>query len=685
MGWGRFAQTGTLPNPFCYIRSSFDSPRGQSTTSTPGLLNVKQFFHGPRAGLFGGIVWQTPVDGLKVLAEYSSDKYDLEQHQVSSRSSWAYRSPVNVGLSYRVSSALAVTAGWFYGSSYGITISFAGDTKSEVPSALRLGPDVPPPAVRLGASQQSALLKMNSRNAAVATVRAGGPWVQVPTAPERAKQELLQALYSQGRNVRNVDIEGNSLVVDARVVGDPQDQCSRYAQIASATQVEFATIAMTDLQNPDGTVTFCNVSRRAIDVADVIQIGPDQVRMDGPYQARLIGILRKDLEPQALTLESLALGTSEIWVYVENGRYRDESEAIGRVLRILMADAPPSIEVFHVISMMNRMPMQQVTITRSTLERVMTAHGNAADLGNAITISSPPLANPAIDNQGPGSYPRFFWQVAPKVAEHVFDPDRPLQLQLFADAEGAVAVAPGLAFGMGVTADIWNNYLFGRDSGSALPHVRTDLLQYLKQGAYGISYLNAVYKTRLARDVFAEMRAGYLEDMFMGAGAQVLWRPDGERFAVGADLYEVWKRDFNRLFGVQDYHVLTGHVSLYYRSPWYGVNFAAHAGRYLAGDYGVTFEMTRRLLTGVEIGAFATFTNVSANKFGEGSFDKGLIIRIPLEWSLPIYSQSSFDLTMHSLTRDGGQRLSGDDSLYDDTRRTSYGEIADHLDDVVEP
>ena len=50
-----------------------------------------------------------------------------------------------------------------------------------------------------------------------------------------------------------------------------------------------------------------------------------------------------------------------------------------------------------------------------------------------------------------------------------------------------------------------------------------------------------------------------------------------------------------------------------------------------------------------------------------------------------MYSQSSYDLHLSSLTRDGGQRLDADDSLYDDTRRTSYVEIVQHFDDLVEP
>jgi hypothetical protein len=178
--------------------------------------------------------------------------------------------------------------------------------------------------------------------------------------------------------------------------------------------------------------------------------------------------------------------------------------------------------------------------------------------------------------------------------------------------------------------------------------------------------------------------------MFMGVGGQVLWRPADTRLAFGADIYQVWQRAYNRLFGLQrfngeHYGVLTGHISAYYNSPWYGLNFAVHAGQYLAGDRGATFEITRRFSSGIEIGAWATFTNVPSSKFGEGSFDKGIIVHIPFEWGLPIWSQSSYDIHMNSLTRDGGQRLAGDDSLYGVTDSTSYGEIVDHLDDFREP
>jgi hypothetical protein len=183
----------------------------------------------------------------------------------------------------------------------------------------------------------------------------------------------------------------------------------------------------------------------------------------------------------------------------------------------------------------------------------------------------------------------------------------------------------------------------------------------------------------------AVAKGGYLESMFGGVGGEVLWQPESSRFAFGIDAYEVWQRNFDRLFGFMPYHTFTGHIAAYYRSPWFGLNAKVLAGQYLAGDHGATFEITRRFSTGVEIGAFATLTDVSHQRFGQGSFDKGIMIRIPLEWALPVSTQSQFDLDLKPVLRDGGQRLEGDTTLYNDTQRMSLGEFNADLDDLISP
>ena len=248
-------------------------------------------------------------------------------------------------------------------------------------------------------------------------------------------------------------------------------------------------------------------------------------------------------------------------------------------------------------------------------------------------------------------------------------------MQFLAGLDADVDLLPGLSVGGRVESNLYDNFITTRLGSSVLPHVRSDYVNYFSKGKNGIANLQANYRFRITPDIYAIGRAGYLESMFAGAGGEVLWRPAGWRWALGVDAYEVQQRNFDRLFGLQRYHAFTGHVSLYYASPWYNLDFAVRAGQYLAGDRGLTFEATRRFSTGVEIGAFMTKTNVSSQDFGEGGFDKGIIIRIPLGWVAPIETQSQLGMDLRPVQRDGGQRLEGDATLFEETARASDPEL----------
>ncbi len=677
MGFGQLADRDFGPNPIGLVWSRFKT-RGVNNFGVGGVPDFATFFRG-RVGLFGGVSYETPIRGLTVLAEYSSMKDQSAAEGYAQAGTIAMRSPVNFGLSYRPVSFFAITGGWMYGSTYGISLTVSGNANSTYPNAMRIGPKVPAPALRPDNQQLGALTVMSQNVRETLATKAGGPWVHVPTPAERTKQDLLQAFMGEGRGVRNVEIHGSSLVIDAHVSSNSAAQCQQYARIASSVGSHMTTIALNDLEDPRGTVVFCSSGGRNIS---------DVSRSEASVPPATDAIRKKieaDLLSQGMQLDVLFVGTSELWIYYENYKYYHESEAIGRVIRLLMADAPASVEIFHVIATKIGVPQQHMTVTRSAMERALLNNASAAGMGEALSLSPAPLNTSAFYEETSSIYPRFGWSIDPKVTEHLFDPDHPMQVMLYADGAAMLQLAPGLTLSTELTATIWSNYTFDRGAGSVLPHVRTDLLQYLKHGKNGISSLQLGYESRLAPEVYTKLRAGYLEDMYAGAGAEVLWRPERSRLAFGADLYQVWKRDFNRLFGTQRYNITTGHVSLYYEAPWYGMNLALHAGRYLAGDWGGTIQVTRRFSTGVEIGAWATFTNVPFSKFGEGSFDKGIIIHIPFEWGLPIFSQSSYDLRLPSLTRDGGQRLAGDDSLYGETLGTSYGQITGHMDNVIAP
>lgn len=671
LGWGRLAGNGTFENPFASLLNSFRTraaPTGQG-----GTIDFGQFFHGPDAGVFGGISWDTPIDNLHLTVEYSSDHYPRE----TAARSLHYRSPINLGFAYQIYSGITIGGGWFYGSALGATVSISADpTAPVVPAKLNT---VPMPATLRSDEEQLHALAAMVNNSATETTN---------STPFFNSVRQLRGVPTP----QNIEVDGHALLVDAHASGHASDFCIVYAQLASISHPGVNMTVVTDLDAPRGKVAFCSVDQspqpeNIIPISDPIDdpaasAPPSSLVSDLKAAERQI---RQDAAAQHLYIEAISIQSHQITVYYRNTHYEFETSALGRLVRVLMADAPPNVEIFRLLPVKYGHPMQDIQILRTPLERMYTTRGTMIDVHQAIGLRAAPLENPILDSGERHTYPRFSWSVSPALRQGFFDPTAPYRAQLFASLKGGVEVAPGLSLESEYQLSFYNSFSGVGPSNSVLPHVRSDIDEYITKGANGFSTLDAAYHTRVAPDIFVEAKVGYLEDVFAGAGGQILWRPEDSRWAVGADVYEVWQRNFNRLFGLQHYHVLTGHVSVYYQSPWRGINVNLHVGRYLAGDEGATIEVTRHFMTGIEVGAFATFTNVPFSRFGEGSFDKGIIIHIPLEWALPFSTQSSYDLDLRPLTRDGGQRLVDDDSLYEETRRTSYDEISRNVEYVAHP
>ena len=203
-----------------------------------------------------------------------------------------------------------------------------------------------------------------------------------------------------------------------------------------------------------------------------------------------------------------------------------------------------------------------------------------------------------------------------------------------------------------------DNYDVFRYTGpSELPRVRTLAREYEIASSIRLPQLQLSHVRALPSDHFVSVYAGYLESMYAGVGAEWLHRPIGSRLAWGADINQVQQRAFEQDLRLRDYRVMTGHLNLYWDTGWEDVMLKAHAGQYLAGDRGLTLDVSRRFANGVEVGAFATKTNVSSSQFGEGSFDKGLFVRVPFDAMLPRSSNGKAQFTWRPLTRDGGARL----------------------------
>jgi hypothetical protein len=203
-------------------------------------------------------------------------------------------------------------------------------------------------------------------------------------------------------------------------------------------------------------------------------------------------------------------------------------------------------------------------------------------------------------------------------------------------------------------------------SNSTLPHVRSDIAEYKRASDFKLTrfLVNQLYFP--AERVYARASAGIYEEMFGGAGAQVLYLPRGAGW--GADLAVDWvkQRDYDG-WGFRDYDTVTTIASFHYRLPL-GITATARGGRFLARDEGVRFEIKRRFASGYEAGFWYTRTNgndiTSPGSPGSPYYDKGIFLAVPISTLLTKDTQAVANMSLAPWTRDVGQMVVSPLDLY---------------------
>lgn len=525
LGWGRFSDERRKVN------------FGQG-----GTIQGGDWFRGD-VSAFGGVEWITPVKGLNVKLEYSSDKYLRE---TVTRTIFERKSQINFGLDYAINNDTHLSAYYLYGSEVGVQLSFALNPKrGGFPSGVE---------------------------------EAGLP---VLTRPDRGAAGYDTAWAAQGAG-------------------------------------------STALQAP----------------------------------AKLV------IEASKLQVEALKIDATHAKVYIRNGTYFSTAQAVGRAARGLTRVLPHSVDTIEIISMENGVPTLSTTFQRSDLERFEHAADGAEQLQARTKVAAVRRVDPdAVYAEG--LYPGFKWSLKPYIRASFFDPDSPVRADVGLRLRGRFDLAPGFSLSGSIIKPIVGNIdVRSRPNNSVLPRVRSDAPEYYAQGDPALERLTADYVFKVAPEIYGRVSAGYFETMFGGLSAEVLWKPVGRSFALGAELNYVKQRDFDQRLGFRDYDVVTGHASAYF-DLGRGFEAQVDAGRYLAGDLGGTFSVSRTFNNGWKVGGFFTLTDVPFKDFGEGSFDKGITASIPLASLFGQQSRNTADIVLRPLTRDGGARLQIENRLYE--------------------
>jgi len=380
----------------------------------------------------------------------------------------------------------------------------------------------------------------------------------------------------------------------------------------------------------------------------------------------------KDVEASGLLVREVKqTPEGELQVRYANGAYQVEADAIRRLLTLTELYVPTGVGSVSLTGESLGMPTHTVKYRRPGRESTsLLQQPGRLDL-------LPPQAIETPDHQRDFHYPNVGFDVGLDLRTYLFDPDHPFLYQLSASVRGSVDFGDDWSLNGRWMQNITSQFdQIARGGGSALPPVRTDQKEYLQQGKSGIDNLALVKRGKLRDDIYYQAYGGILEEMYSGVGGEVLWRPFDKPYAIGVNINAVQQREFDKMFGLRDYRTVTGHVSLYWATPWYDFDVAVHTGRYLAKDVGSTLEIQKRFANGWSVGAFATLTDVPFEVFGEGSFDKGLIFRIPFDLYSAKNTRGAYRTIIRPINRDGGRMLDNwPGSLWENMRDT----MADRL------
>jgi len=371
------------------------------------------------------------------------------------------------------------------------------------------------------------------------------------------------------------------------------------------------------------------------------------------------------------------LSEHELRIVFSNMDYQFEEDALDALRFAIEAYAPRRYEKIYLSAYLNGLSTYEVVYQQPRVA----AWARQAPPDQAIAYrlthlgSSPVIRSEEFDFRTQYRFPNFNPDFSFGLRPYLFDPDHPRGLyQLYARVGGNVDFGRGLVLSGYWSQNIVNQFSsIDRASDSSLPRVRSDVNRYLQEGDSGIDTLALTYRFSPLKSFHVMAFAGLLEDMYGGLGTEVLYAPARSRVAFGGSVAAVRQREFNRGLDFRDYQTVTGDLSLYWASPLQNLDFRISLGRYLARDWGGTVEVKRSFRNGWSVGAFATFTEVPFDEFGEGSFDKGIILRIPLNSFQRKNTRGSLGTVIRPVQRDGGQALNGWGHRLWDELRSGHG------------
>ena len=396
----------------------------------------------------------------------------------------------------------------------------------------------------------------------------------------------------------------------------------------------------------------------------------------------------------------LSVSTDRVYLNISHPRISQPGRVAGRAARVLDRYSADSVSSFHIRLAESELPLLEYVVSdRNQMRRFFRFEKEWVDFESslvarqpikerrpelmlpaiAVTPDSATSTTPKVEITGEEGHfvalkqedsLRNSWRIIPFNLSVFFnDPSGAFHYDIFATAGMERRLLPGVTFKGTLRLTLLEDVSeVTQASNSLLPHVRTDVAQYKKEGPLKLDSALVNKLIHVDRATYGRFTVGLYEEMFGGTGGQLLYYDVTKSWALDLTVDQLYQREVGGTLKFRDYSVLSSLLAIHYQLPFYQINTTARVGRFLAKDDGARLEVSRTFGSGVELGAWYTMTNgndiTSPGQPDDPYFDKGLFVSIPLRSMLTKDTRAAPRMALAPWTRDVGQVVKSPGDLF---------------------
>ena len=372
--------------------------------------------------------------------------------------------------------------------------------------------------------------------------------------------------------------------------------------------------------------------------------------------------IRAAIEEAGFQMVSVYTDGKDLTAEFENNKYIDNPKAAGRVLRILLFYSPNDTQYLHAILKRQKIPILKVSVRPDYLEKYLLDKIPESTFLEFAKVENLPVWGEKDEVQliqsESGKFFYHYFGIKPGVEIYFNDPSGVLKsrfgIKPYVQSTLWKGAGSFARYDLAFYSDI-------ESSNNPIPDaVRSDSWKYLDDGCV-VDKLIFNQALKLTAKTFAGFRCGYFEKMYAGVGGELLTFIGDGRLAVGVEGDWVRKREPDTQMDLMNFESHTMLANAYYNlngvdiihQKRFDLTFHAQYGRYLAGDCGWLFNISRQYDNGVIIGCWYSVTDTDdLTDVNVGYHDKGVFLSMPVRMFVSHETSRLYGYSISPWTRD---------------------------------